>query len=351
MTNSRYDTPSRSSRSTLSGGSARQVRSSSGKGYSLRTHNIRFSASTGNSLRDKLMRLDRRTILVIAVALVILIIAVLGISSCVRGCTAEKPEEVVVNEQDARVAAEASAEITSVLTPQLNLGESYAQLAQQANRYEDTSLIQLAIDEPSALELVLAYPNLTDPENEDAEISKPYSEPVTQGVVVRLYCWDARWGAVDFNGGPLALTGSGPSALASAIMTVTGKSDKTPADIAELVTANQATGGDTGMLSQFITNHASELGITSQFYEPGIENLRALLAQGTMVLADVKAGVLGDDAHWVFITSLNDDGSVSLFDPTSTENSSHSWSIGTIGTGVGTLYSIGAAPVTEETGQ
>ena len=341
---SRYDTPNRSSRSSLSSRS----RQTTGKGYTLRSHNIRFSASTGSSLRDKLMRLDRRTILVLAGALIVLIIAVLGISSCVRGCTATKEEEPIVNEQDGRVAAEASAEITTLLTPQLNLGERYNQLAQQANRYEDTRLIQLAIDEPTALELVLAYPDLTDPENENAAISQPYTDPVTQGVVTRLYCWDVRWGAVEFNGGPLALTGSGPAALASAIMTVTGSTEFTPADVAEMVTTNQATGGETGMLSSFITNHASELGITSQFYEPGIENLRALLAQGTKVMADVKAGVLGDSAHWIFITSLNDDGSVSLFDPTSTENSSHSWSIGTIGTGVGTLYSISAAPQTGE---
>lgn len=343
MANSRFETPSRSSRSTLSGGSARSSRS--GAGYTLRSHNIRFSASTGSSLRDKLMRLDRRTILVLVGALVILIVAVLAISSCVRGCTAAHTEEPQVNEQDGRVAAEASAEITSLLTPLLNRNERYNQLAQQANRYEDTRLIQLAIDEPGALDLVLAYPDLVDPES-DAEISKPYTDPVTQGVVTRLYCWDARWGAVDFNGGPLALTGSGPCALASAIMTVTGSAEKTPADIAEMVTANQATGGETGMLSSFITNHASELGITSQFYEPGIDNLRALLAQGTTVLADVKAGVLGDNAHWIYITTLNDDGSVSLFDPTSTENSTHSWSIGTIGLGVGTLYSVGAAPQT-----
>ena len=344
MANSRYETPRRSSRSSLSGGSARSSRS--GTGYTLRSHNIRFSASTGSSLRDKLMRLDRRTILVLAGALVVLIIAVLGISSCVRGCTATKEEEVIVNEQDGRVAPEASSEITTLLTPQLNLGERYNQLAQQADRYEDARLIQLAIDEPSALELVLAYPDLVDPENEDAAISQPFNEPITQGVVVRLYCWDIRWGAVEYNGGPLALTGNGPAALASAVMTVTGSTEFTPADIAEKVTASQSTGGDTGMLSSFITNNASDLGITSQFYEPGIDNLRALLAQGTMVLADAKAGVLGDSPHWIFITSLNDDGSVSLFDPTSTENSSHTWSIGTIGTGVGTLYSIAAAPQT-----
>ena len=353
MTSTRYDSQGRSSRSSassLTGGSSRQVRRSttrSRRGYSLRSHNIRFSASTG-TLRDKLMRLDRRTVLVLAIALVIIIVAVLGITGLIRGCSAAKTDNTPTNEQDARVAAEASAEVTALLTPQLNLGEHYEQLAQQANRYEDASLIALAIRESSALDLVLAYPDLVDPENDDAVLSQPYTDQITMSLPVPLYCWDIRWGAVEYNGGPLALTGSGPCAVASVTMMVTGKADKNPADVAALVTETQNVGGDAGMQSSFISNHGSELGISTQFYEPGIDNLRALLAQGYPVLADAKAGILGDDAHWIVVTSLNADGSVSIFDPTSTENSSHSWSIGTIGTGVGTLYSVAAAPQTTE---
>ena len=358
MTYTRYETPknsNRSSRSALQGGSGRQTRSASrrtrtssrtGSGYSLRSHTINFSASTG-TIRDKLLRLDRRTILVLAIALVVIIIAVLGISSIVHSCSASKTENVPVNEQDTRVAADASSDITALLTPQLDLGERYVELAQQADRYEDTSLIELALREPTALDLVLAYPDMVASDS-DATLSQPYTEQITMSLPVPLYCWDIRWGAVDYNGGPIALTGSGPCAVASAAMMVTGSAENNPADVAALVTETQNVGGDSGMLSSFITNHGSELGITTQFYEPGIDNLRALLAQGYPVLADAKAGVLGDSAHWIVVTSLNADGSVSIFDPTSSENSSHSWSIGTIGTGVGTLYSVAAAPTTSE---
>ena len=350
MTSSRFDNLNRSSRSTLQGGSSRNLRRSSsrsGSGYSLRSHNIRFGASQG-SLRDKLMSLDRRTVLVIAIALVVLIVAVLGITGLVKSCSKPKPEDVVVNEYDARVAPEASEEVTKALTPQLDVNEYYQKLADQADRYEDASLIDLAVRETSALEFVLAYPDLTDPENENAQISQPYDAQVAVGMVVPLYCWDIRWGAVEYNGGPLALTGSGPCAVASVTMMVTGKTTYTPADVAKLITETQNAGGASGMQSSFLSNHGSELGITAQFYEPGIDNLRSLLAQGYPVLADAEAGVLSEDAHWILVTALNDDGSVSIFDPTSTANSSHSWSIGTIGSGVGTLYSVVASPVTNE---
>lgn len=349
MSSSRFDNLNNSGRSSLSQGSSRRVRNRSGRsgsGYSLRSHNIRFGASTG-TLRDKLLRLDRRTVLVLAIALVVIIVAVLGISGIVRSCTAPKAEDVAVNELDSRVAVGASAEVTSALTPRLDLNEYYQRLADQADRYEDATLINLAIYEPSALELVLAYPDLTDPENAEAQLSQPYTGNVTIGLAVPLYCWDIRWGAVEYNGGPIALTGSGPCAVASAAMMVTGKTDKNPADVAALVIETQNVGGDTGMQSSFISNHGSELGISTQFYEPGIDNLRALLAQGYPVLADAKAGVLSDQAHWIVVTALNADGSVSIFDPTSSANSSHSWSIGTIGTGVGTLYSVAAAPTSE----
>ena len=350
MASSRYDNLNRSGRSSLEGGSSRRARRRSGRsgsGYSLRSHNIRFGASQG-TLRDKLMRLDRSTLLVVAIALVVIIVAVLAVTGVVKSCTRTKTEDAAVNELDSRVAVGASAEVTSALSPQLDVNEYYQKLADQADRYEDASLINLAVRETSALELVLAYPDLTDPENKDAQLSQPYNAQITVGSTVPLYCWDIRWGAVEYNGGPLALTGSGPCAVASAAMMVTGNTDNTPADVAKLITETQNVGGATGMQSSFLTNHGSELGISAQFYEPGIDNLRALLAQGYPVLADAEAGVLGDEAHWIVVTGLNDDGSVNIFDPTSSANNAHSWSIGTIGTGVGTLYSVAAAPATAE---
>lgn len=333
---------SRPRRARAQGGSAPRGRN--GSSYQLHKNNIRFNTK-GGSVRNKVERLDRRTILVMAIALVIVIVVILVISSVVSSCSRSSEEPAEVNSVDSRVAAGVDEATTNELTPVLDEADKYDKLAQQANRYPDARLIELAIREPSSLDFVLSYPDLVGAEDSTATTTATaYDGTVAQGVVPELYCWNANWGALEYNDGPMAVTGSGPCALSATIMYLTGSASMSPGTIVSLINDGGYAGGETGMMSGFITDKQDDLGIEATFYEPSIDNLSSLLSQGIPVLMDIGAGDLGSSAHWVLVWQYNDDNSVAVFDPTSAENSSHGWSIGTMANLANSFYAITAAP-------
>lgn len=350
----RTGSPRRPSAGAASQGSSRPRRPRSGNGgsargrsgsnYSLHKNNIRFN-TRGGSVRDKVERLDRRTILVLAAALVVVIVLVLVISSIASSCSRDQSADQPVNENDARVAAGVDASTTAELTPVLDRSDKYDKLAKQADRYNDASLIELAIREPDALDFVLSYPDLVGAEGSTATTTPTaYDGTAAQGVLTPLYCWNKCWGALTYNSGPMAVTGSGPCALSACIMYLTGSTKLDPGSIAVMATQGGYAGGETGMMSSFLSDEQDSLGIEESFYEPSITNLSSLLSAGVPVLMDVSSGALGDTAHWVLVYQYNEDNSVAIFDPTSVENTERPWSIGTMAASANSFYGITANP-------
>ena len=177
---------------------------------SLRAHNIRFGRES--ALR-RLFGGNLQTILIIVVAIAVLVLVILGVSSCVRGCATKQDGTAAVNVADSRVAAGVSEELTQKFTGALDRNDKLSWIAANANQYSDTSLLELALDEPDSIDFVAAYPS-------SDKTAKPYGESVTAGSAPQLYDWDTRWGNVDYAGSALGVTGSGPTALS--MMTGTG---------------------------------------------------------------------------------------------------------------------------------
>lgn len=274
-----------------------------------------------------LAQLNPRSLALIAAALIVLILLVLLVSSCTKGCTNKKAEEApvveAVNELDSRVAAGASSELTSSLSVVLDRNERVAQIAQNADQYPDERIVQLALDEPAAIEFVAQVPT-------HDKTSAPYDETVTRGTVPRLYNWDSRWGFVDYAGMPLGVTGSGPTVLSMGYMGLTGRSDKTPADIAALSEADGTNTGEEYTTAELFSREAETLGLRVDTFEPSAEEITASLYNGHPTICQIKAGTLTPYAHWVLAASVNEDGTINVYDPTSVEVSSHPWSASTI---------------------
>lgn len=318
-------------RGTRQRGNGLRTPSRGGSGYPLRARNINFQSGRARRLNG-----NRRLLILGALAIVLVILVVVLISSCVRSCSADQ-QASEANPVDARVAAGVSEELTREFAGELDRGEHLAQIAQNASKYSDQGLLELALAQPSAIDFVLAYP--------DAEKSaQPYDDSVSQGTVPELYCWDARWGNVDYAGRAFALTGSGPTVLSMAYMGLTGSADRSPADIAQLVTDAGMASGDSGMSAEFLTSSLGDLGLSCTDYASNADNLAQVLDSGTYLLLETSAGsALGDNAHWVIAVTENEDGSVVLLDPTEPENSSHSWDAATTASSTTTLYAISAA--------
>lgn len=274
---------------------------------------------------------QRELILAIA-AVVVLVILILVISSCARGCSAGSSAAAdsaaasgTGNEADSRVSAGASPELTQEFTTALDSGEQLAKIARNAGDYSDQRLPELALLEPDAISFVASQPKAST----DAS---SYDDQVKQGTYPQLLDWDSRWGNVSYAGSVLAVTGSGPTSLSIAYMGLTGKSDKTPADIASAAaSAGYATDSDPFTSDDLFSKEATDLGLTCTGYTPSSDNLYSVLSEGGSVVAvKLKKDFDSPYEHWAVVTALNDDNSVTLCDPTSKQASSHTWAMGTI---------------------
>lgn len=302
---------------------------SRGQGYPLKARSINFQS--GRARRTDSWRL----IILAAIAVVLLVLIVVGVSSCVRGCSAGQ-DSSGANPVDARVAASVPEDLTREFASELDRGEKLAQIAADADQYADQGLLELALSQPDAIDFVAAYPG-------SDKVAQGYDDAVSVGTVPELYCWDSRWGAVDYAGRPLALTGSGPTALSMAYMAITGKGDRTPADIAKLVSDAGQTSEGSGMSGDFLTGSLGDLGLSCTTTTSNADNLAQALDTGTYVLIEASADTLTDDVHWVIVTGENDDGSVSVCDPTSPEVASHAWDPANLASCTTTLYVVSAA--------
>lgn len=304
-------------------------RRSSGPGYPLRARSINFQSG-----RARRLTANRRLLVLAAIALLVVILLVVGISSCVSSCSSNQGGET--NPVDARVAAGVPEDLTRSFSTELNQGEKLAQIAANAGAYENQGLLQLALSEPSAIDFVAAYP-------EAEKTAQPYEDTVEQGTVPQLVCWDSRWGNVDYAGAPLALTGSGPVALSMAHMGLTGTTEQTPDKIAQAVTDAEMASGDSHMSGTFLTDSLGSLGLSCSTYTSNEDNLAQVLKDGACVLIETKADTLSASPHWVVVVRTNADGSLTVYDPTSSDVSAHPWDPATVASWGDTLYDLSAA--------
>ncbi len=305
---------------------------SSGQGYPLRSRNINFQGRRGG------FSPSRQTIILAAIAILLLIILVVGISSCVRGCSSDQSSNsgAEVNSVDSRVAAGVDEDLTNQLAGALNRGEKIQQIAANANKYTDSQLIELALAQDDAVDFVATYPDASHE-------ATSYTDTVTKGTVPDLYCWDSRWGAVDYAGHALAVSGSGPTSLAMAYMSLVGNADQTPATIATLVQNVNLATGDSFMDASFVEKNLSDLGLSAKSYTTSADNINVAVDANSYALIEVMANTLTDKAHWVLAVSENQDGTVYIKDPTSPEASSHAWSTSTLASSATHVYAITAA--------
>ncbi len=295
------------------------LRGSGGRGgYPLRSRSINFQ---GN--RNRILGLDRRLVILGALAIVLLVLVIVGVSTCVRSCSGGDGSGTQTGQGDVRVAAGLPEELATAFTDELNRSDKLASIAANADKYGDQGLLELALSVPEAIDFVAAYPTTE-------KTAQPYEDAVTKGTAPQLWCWDARWGNVDYAGRALALTGSGPTALSMAYMGLTGATDQTPADIAQAATEAQAATGDSAMTAEFLVSESEKLGLRCESFASNADNLAQMLDSGTYVLMETKAGSLTSAAHWILVTTENEDGSMQVSDPTSPAVSAHPWAPATL---------------------
>ena len=283
--------------------------------------------------------LNGRSIAILCVGLLGLLLVLFLVGSCVRGCSPSQPEQTgdqkAVNSYDSRVSSGASGHLTNEFTPQLNRSEKLAWIAQNADRYADERLPELALLEPEATDFVASVP---DSDKKSAD----YTDSNEVGTYPLVYNWDARWGYVEYAGSNVGVNGSGLAALFMARAGLTGKTDLTPASLAADATSGGYTDETLGTAASFFTGKAADYGVAVKEYTPSGDNLKTILSEGStsIALVQLKANFTTPYAHWALVVSLNSDGSVSLYDPASASASMRPWAAGTIGANCDGMYQL-----------
>lgn len=334
-------------------------------GYTLHSHRVSFSRR--GSFAERLATTDWRVFVALAAIVLVIIVFAVGISSCVRGSTPARSSEgaddsaditstAAMSDQDGRVAAGVSNSIISQFSTELDRDEQLAQIAKRANEYTDERLLQLALNEPEAIGFVANYLDAD-------KSSSAYTDSVTKGSVPKLFDWDERWGYVTYGDGPIAVTGSGPTTLSMAYMGLTGLNNMTAANFASLDSSSQTStnGTSTANGSSSSSNSSSSkdsdgsttssdssttstgdsaldamikmatgAGLTASQLSVSSSNLTGYLSESSVIAVHLKANSLTADEHWALAVGVDSDGSVILFDPTSSSISSRTWAAGTI---------------------
>lgn len=299
-------------------------------GYTLQRRSLRF-----NDRRSFFSNLNLRAILLGVLGIVIVILLVVGISSCVRGCSSKKDSKEDIAAETPAVASGISSELSNELTQMLEHNDQLTWIAAHANEYPDERLVWLALNEPSAIAFVRNYP-------EAERTSSLYDGSVTKGNVPQLYNWDTRWGYIDYGDSALAITGSGPTCLSMAYMGISGLSDQTPADLARTAIEGKFATGDEGTSPEFFSSAADGLNLTVTSLDATEDSIIYALGETSYVIVQLRANTLTDSAHYALVVLQNDDGSLTVHDPTSTSVSSHTWDAATIAGASSAAYMVSA---------
>ena len=274
----------------------------------------------------------RKNILTLIGCALCVILAFFLISN-VKSCREQRLEAELINK--ARIAPGTPQDLADKIEPKLKEGDMWTWIAANTDKYENTALIELAIREPDALEFVYMLPSAE-------KTSSSYDESVLKGVAPKLFCWDKRWGYVDYNGQPLGLTGDAPVVFAMAYMGLTGQVDQTPASIGILANNKDyfTSNGDT--TAEFFEKNASALGLKIAKIKADPSVLNACLANRNFVIAHFDSSRNSNKGHWVILVDHDQDGSITLYDPTSTSNSNHTWDPQTIAKSCDTFFQVSA---------
>ncbi len=211
------------------------------------------------------------------------------------------------------------ASLEEKLTPVLERNEKLSWIAANTSKYSDPRIVELALREPEAVDFVYNYP--TNPPAVQA-----YGKGVQKGTAPVFYCWNNSWGAANYGGLPLAVTGSAPTVLSMAYMGTLGKTDMSPADMAELSKKGGYVSEKGITVSDFFLDSAEKVGLSCKVADKTEQTVSLALSKRNFLIAHVEStSKTTDDSHWILIADHAQSGALIIHDPTSVANTKQLW--------------------------
>ena len=198
-------------------------------------------------------------------------------------------------------------------------------------------LLKLAATEPQARPFVRNWPDCY-PSDQAGSCSSGWD-----GRVPCLYQWDERWGYTLYCNTTFALTGCCPTSLAMVYQGLMGSSDQSPYDLGVLAAQRGYMDSFNGTDTAFLTNCASELGLSCRQLSVSADSITSALSAGEVIICNVGPGDFTTGGHFIVLAGLDSAGDVVVNDPFSAERSAVSWSAQTIAGQTKALYAYSLA--------
>ena len=144
---------------------------------------------------------------------------------------------------------------------------------------------------------------------------------------------DARWGSYLYGGSdPMCTHGCGPTVVAMLIHSFSPQRSNdeaiTPVNMANWALEHGCYAPHEGSYRSLIPNSLSAFGLTvTSVHDRSPANASALLSSGHVLVALMGPGTLTQNGHFIIITNQLEDGTVSIADPNSLENSEKHWDL------------------------
>ena len=166
--------------------------------------------------------------------------------------------------------------------------------------------------------------------NTDISMQSEYNSTPTdqwqRGIVPILYQKDPQWSSHSYAGSTLSETGCGPACLAMVYVYFTGDTAQSPATIADMATSAGCAGAD-GTAWLFMTSGAQTLGISAEELPADRDLIVMHLNFGNPIIAVMGAGDFTTEGHFIVLTGINGDNSITIHDPNSVERTYQTWDL------------------------
>ena len=189
-------------------------------------------------------------------------------------------------------------------------------------------ITNLLMTNHETLDFVLHYPEYAGTQDGPDYPGSIDMSDFTPLRVPEYYQYDMRWGYKTYSGDVLAVTGSGPTALAMAASYLTGNADMNPAWMAAFAENNNYT-MDGGTNWTLMSDGAVGLGIDGTPIRADQDRIERNLDVGNLVVCLMGPGDFTNSAQYIVIVGYSDAG-YEIRDPGSRARTAQTWQYDTL---------------------
>ena len=211
-----------------------------------------------------------------------------------------------------------TAQINSALKQYATTNKTAAQIYENRSQYPE-NLLAAYLNNLEMEEFVAGYLD-ADASQHGALTAKEKSQAYPL-----LLQWDKRWGYVPYGGSIIGLSGCGPTCLSMVLVTLTGNTDYTPAEVAQFSEANGYYVEGSGTAWSLMTDGAAQLGLTAKELPLSESVMKAALDGGQPIICSMGAGDFTTQGHFILLRGYNGQG-FQVNDPNCVARSNQVWS-------------------------